>query len=168
MDVKKIENVCLVLQLIDMRRWTLQSCFLIVFTAAGLFAQTQAEYVGGTAPVLESGRAGVIDTGDDRYFAFYSKGGQVRLAYDQINLVEYGQKVDRRLLEAIVISPMFLLARTRKHFLSLGYAGEDGKQQALVFRVNKKSIRAVLVILEARTGLKIQYQDLEARKGGKG
>jgi hypothetical protein len=44
---------------------------------------------------------------------------------------------------------------------------EEGKQQALVFRVDKADIRATLVSLEARTGLKIQYQDPEARKGGK-
>jgi len=136
--------------------------------ALSLAAQTKAEYVGGTEPGLESGRSGVIETDDDRYFAFYAKGVQVRLAYDRLNLVEYGQKVDRRLIEAIIISPMFLLAKTRKHYLSLGYTDDDGKQQALVFRVNKNGIRAVLVILEARTGLKVQYQDPEARKAGKG
>ena len=48
---------------------------------------------------------------DSRYFAFYTKGTQVRVPYDRINLLEYGQKVDRRLLMAVVISPMFLLAR---------------------------------------------------------
>lgn len=119
-------------------------------------------------PGHQCGREGVIDTGDSQYFAFYGKTGRVRLAYDRINLLEYGQKVDRRLIEAIVISPMFLLAKKRKHYLSLGYTDDEGKQQALVFRVNKNGIRATLVILEARTGLKIQYQDLEARKAGKG
>jgi hypothetical protein len=92
----------------------------------------------------------------------------VRVAYDHINLLEYGQKVDRRLIEAIVISPMFLLAKTRKHFLSLGYTDANGAQQALVFRVSKNGIRAALVILETRTGLRVQYQDPEARKAGKG
>ncbi len=143
-------------------------CVPMLLIAAGLYGQTRAEYVGGTEPSLAGGRGGVIDTGDRQYFAFYAKGGQVRVAYDRINLLEYGQKVDRRLIEAIVISPMFLLAKTRKHFLSLGYTDADGTQQALVFRVNKNGIRAALVILEARTGLRVQYQDPEARKAGKG
>ena len=90
------------------------------------------------------------------------------MGYDRVNLLEYGQKVDRRLLAAAVISPMFLLSKSRKHFLTIGYMDEDGRQQALVFRVDKGSIRSALVSLEARTGLKVQYQDEEARKAGKG
>ena len=76
--------------------------------------------------------------------------------------------MDRRLLMAVVISPMFLLAKSRKHFLTVGYTDEDGRQQAMVFRVDKNGIRAMLVGLEARTGLKVDYQDPQARKAGKG
>ena len=133
-----------------------------------LLAQSRAEYVGGTAGALTSGSGGSIDVSDQRYLGFYTKRGQVRVAYDRVNLLEYGQKVDRRLLAAVVISPMFLLSKSRKHFLTIGYMDEDGKQQALVFRVDKGSIRSALVSLEARTGLKVQYQDEEARKAGKG
>ena len=38
----------------------------------------------------------------------------------------------------------------------------------MVFRVGKNNIRVMLVSLEARTGLKVEYQDEEARKAGKG
>jgi hypothetical protein len=34
--------------------------------------------------------------------------------------------------------------------------------------VDKNGIRPALVSLEARTGLKVQYQDQEARKAGRG
>ena len=88
----------------------------------------------------------------------------MRVAYDRVNLVEYGQQVARRLALALVISPVFLLSKSRKHFLTIGYSGEDGKQQAMVFRVDKNSIRPTLAALEARTGLKVQYQDEQARK----
>ena len=131
-------------------------------------AQSKAEYVGGTASQVTVGSEGSIHVEDEHYFAFYSKHSQVRVGYDQINLIEYGQQVGRRLGYAIVISPIFLLSKTRKHFLTVGYLGEDGKQQALVFRVDKNDIRATLVSLEARTGLRIEYQDPEARKAGKG
>jgi hypothetical protein len=142
--------------------------FFILGCAWCASAQSRAEYVGGTAARLESGSAGSLDVGDQHYFAFYTKRGQVRIAYDHIDLLEYGQKVDRRLLMAVVISPMFLLSKSRKHFLTLGYQDEAGNHQALVFRVDKNDIRATLVSLEARTGLKIQYQDEEARKAGRG
>jgi hypothetical protein len=37
-----------------------------------------------------------------------------------------------------------------------------------VFRVDKGDIRSVLASLEARTGRRVEYQDQEARKAGKG
>ena len=127
-------------------------------------AQTSVEYVGGTAAQLAAGAHGSIALADDRYLAVYAGKAQMRVAYDRVNLVEYGQQVDRRLALALVISPVFLLSKSRKHFLTIGYSGEDGKQQAMVFRVDKNGIRPTLVALEARTGLKVQYQDEQARK----
>ena len=141
---------------------------LALTVAMAADAQSRAEYVGGTAAQIQSGEPGSIDVRDRQYLAFYTKKGQVRIRYDKIDGLEYGQRVDRRLLMAVVISPMFLLSKRRKHFLSIGYTDEDGIHQALVFRVDKNDIRATLVSLEARTGLRIQYQDEEARKAGKG
>ena len=133
-----------------------------------LEAHTHAEYVGGTASNLDSGNTGSIELGDDHYLAFYCKQAQVRVRYDRVNLIEYGQKVDRRLAMAVIISPVFLLSKKRQHFLTVGYTDDGGSQQALVFRVDKNGIRPTLVSLEARTGLKVQYQDEEARKAGRG
>ncbi len=133
-----------------------------------LIAQALVEYAGGTSPQFAAGAQGRIELTDDQYFAFYSKKAQLRVPYDRINLLEYGQQVSRRLAMAAIVSPLFLLTKSRKHFLTVGYAGEDGKQQAMVFRVDKNKIRVLLVSLEARTGLKVEYQDEEARKAGKG
>jgi len=141
---------------------------LIAALASAAVAQNRAEYVGGTATKLESGASGSLDTSDPHYFAFYAKKTNLRVPYDRVDLLEYGQKVDRRLLMAAVISPMFLLSKSRKHYLTVGYVDEDGNHQALVFRVDKNGIRPALVSLEARTGLRIQYQDEEARKAGRG
>ncbi len=136
--------------------------------AATLHAQSRAEYVGGTVAGIESGASGSIDVTDAHYLAFYTKKAQVRVPYDHIESLEYGQKVDRRVLLAIAISPVFLLTKKRKHFLTVGYTDADGNHQAMVFRVDKNDIRATLVSLEARTGLRIEYQDDEARKAGHG
>ncbi|HEY2842909.1 MAG TPA: hypothetical protein VGJ09_04635 [Bryobacteraceae bacterium] len=135
-----------------------------MLATAGLQAQTSAEYIGGTAPQLRAGTQGAMVLADERYLAFYAGKIQVRVAYDRINLIEYGQQVDRRLALALVISPVFLLSKARKHFLTLGYSAEDGRQQAMIFRVDKNSIRSMLSILEARTGQKVQYQDEQARR----
>src|ERR1041384_3683390 len=97
-------------------------------------AQTSVEYVGGTTPQIKAGTQGSIALDDERYLAFYAGKTQLRMAYERVNLIEYGQQVDRRLALALVISPVFLLSKSRKHFLSIGYSGDDGKQQAMVFR----------------------------------
>jgi hypothetical protein len=60
------------------------------------------------------------------------------------------------------------LSKKRQHFLTIGYTDDLGRQQALVFKVDKAHIRAVLVSLEAKTGRRVQFQDPEARKAGKG
>ena len=127
-----------------------------------------AEYVGGTISQIPEGCSGTIAALDEQYFVFYSKGASWRVPYDKINLLEYGQKVDRRYVAAVLISPLFLLAKKRSHFLTVGYSDEDNRQQAMVFKVGKDDIRMVLVSLEARTGRKVEFQDDDARKGGKG
>lgn len=129
---------------------------------------SRAEYVGGTIAQIPSGCHGSVQVTDSDYFVFYAGKANWRVPYDQINLVEYGQKVDRRYLTAVLISPLFLLSKKRVHFLTVGYTDDDGRQQAMIFRVNKDDIRAMLVSLEARTGRKVEFQDDDARKAGKG
>ncbi len=131
-------------------------------------AGSRAEYIGGTRPDIPENNSGDIGVTDDVYFVFLSKHTQVKIPYERINLLEYGQKVDRRYLAAAVLSPIFLLAKKREHFLTVGFQDDDGRQQAMVFRVDKNDIRMTLVALEARTGQRVQYQDDEARIAGKG
>ena len=145
----------------------MRALLLSILCAGCILAQGHAEYVGGTASRIESGTTGAIDVSDAHYFAFYAKKAQVRVEYTRIETLEYGQKVDRRLVMAVIISPIFLLSKKRQHFLTLGYRDEDGSHQALVFRVDKDRIRATLAALEARTGVRIEFQDEEARKAGK-
>lgn len=127
-----------------------------------------AEYVGGTISQIPEGCGGTVEAVDQQFFVFYSHKASWRVPYSQINLLEYGQKVDRRVMAAVLISPLFLLSKKRSHFLTLGYEDDSGKQQAMIFRVKKDDIRAMLVSLEARTGRRVEYQDDEARKAGKG
>ena len=141
-------------------------CALALALACLVNAQTQVEYIGGTSGLLQAGSTGQVELTDNRYFAFYAHAKQFRIPYARMNLIEYGQQVDRRLALALIISPVFLLSKTRKHYLTLGFTDDSGAQQAIVFRVDKDSIRAALVALEARSGLKVRYQDQEARKAG--
>ncbi len=128
----------------------------------------RAEYVGGTVAVLAGTARGEILTTGQQYFEFRARPATLRIAYEKINLLEYGQKVDRRYALGILVSPVLLLSKKRRHFLTIGYADEEGRQQAVVFQVDKNHVRSVLAGLEARTGRRVEYQDEEARKAGKG
>jgi len=129
---------------------------------------SRAEYIGGTVAGLPSKSEGNINMTDEEGFLFRAKQASVRIPYDRINTLEYGQRVSRRYAAAILISPLLLLAKKRKHFLTVGYTDELGHQQAAVFEVRKTAVRSVLVSLEAKTGRKVEFQDEEARKAGKG
>src|ERR1700758_2778873 len=134
----------------------------LLFACCSLLAGgngSRAEYAGGTISQIPRGCSGSIQAGDEQYLVFYSHKASWRIPYDRINLIEYGQKVDRRYVAAVLVSPLFLLAKKRQHFLTVGYSDEETRQQAMIFKVNKGDIRAMLVSLEARTGRKVEFQD---------
>jgi hypothetical protein len=137
---------------------------VVTLGAAG--SGSRAEYVGGTLAEFENSGAGRLRVTGQHGFVFQTKRVEIEVPYQRVNLLEYGQQASRRYALAIVISPMLLLTKKRAHFLTIGFTDDDGKQQAMVFRVDKNSIRALLVSLEAKTGRRVEYQDAEARKAG--
>lgn len=141
---------------------------LLLLLGVHAWAAARAEYLGGTLASMEEGTGGGIDTTDDACFIFSNRHAAIRIPWNRINLIEYGQRVNRRYAMAVLISPILLLAKKRTHFLTVGFADDSGKEQAMIFRVEKNAIRRVLVSLEARTGRKVEFQDEEARKAGKG
>ena len=129
----------------------------------------RAQVVGGTLVGLRVKTSVRLDlTDNNALLLWFSKNEEVRIPYGKVNTLEYGQNVSRRYAAAVLISPMLLLSKSHKHFVTLGYLDADGKQQAVVLRVEKGDIRAVLTGLEARTGRRVEFQDDEARKAGKG
>lgn len=144
--------------------------FLWAVAALGADPGMPAHVVGGTVPSLESRTDGRIHLTANDVFLFEVKAAEktLRIPYDRIHTLEYGQRVSRRYAESVLISPVFLLSKSRKHFVTIGYIDEAGHHQALVFEVGKQTVRAVLAGLEAKTGRKTEFQDDEARRSGKG
>jgi len=131
-------------------------------------AGVKAEYIGGTVAGIAARSAARLDLTDEEVLRFRCGASDLAIDYHKINTIEYGQTVSRRYAEAILISPLLLFAKSRKHFVTIGYVDRAGNQQALVFQVGKGDIRSVLASLEARTGRRVEFQDAEARKAGKG
>ena len=124
----------------------------------------RAQIVGGTVNGLSASANGKVRTTDPDAFVFVTSATTLRIPYSRINLVEYGQDVSRRVVLAWVVSPIFLLSKAHKHFITVGYTDDEGKQQALVLKVDKGLVRSALATLEARTGRAVTYQDENARK----
>jgi len=106
-----------------------------------------------------------VDMTSDREMLFVTHLLTLHVSYDQVTTLEYGQHVGQRFVEAVLISPLFLLSKSRKHFLSVFYIDPNGRQQALVMQVDKSDVRAMLPELEAKTGRRVEYTDDEARRG---
>lgn len=158
--------------------------FVVNATALAGLGSKKAAYQGGTTkdkdfPGAKEGVEGTLNTGDEKELKFDYELNKAKktytIPYNQVIDVEYGQKAGRRVgaavATAILISPagLFLLfSKKRKHFVTIGYKGEDGKDQVAVFELGKDIVRTTLAVLEARSGKKIQYQDEEAKKSSKG
>ncbi len=144
-------------------------CTLLFLAMTGA-AETagRVEYVGGTLEALKSGSDGSLLTADLQVLTVQIGKRETAVPYSRINLVEYGQNSSRRIVMAVVVSPLFLLSKSRRHYLTIGFRDAEDRQQAMVLRVDKKKVRALLASLEARTGLRVMYQDDEARKSGRG
>jgi hypothetical protein len=125
-------------------------------------------YVGGTVAGVPSHSSAEIDVRDQNALSLQLHDKAISVAWADVSNIEYGLHVDRRYLMAILISPLFLIAKKKSHFLTIGYLDSERQQQAVVFEVSKGDIRELLVSLEARTGRRVEYQDDEARKAGKG
>lgn len=151
MAVALIVAASLIITLLPLHAWT---------------GSAKATYVGGSIPGLPDSAKGSFITTDDEVLVFESKSVEVAIPWHRVNMLEYGQRAGRRIGLAIAVSPLFLMSKTRKHFLTLSFEDERDRQQALVFQLDKNHVRSVLVTLEARTGLRVEFQDPEARFGG--
>ena len=121
-------------------------------------------YVGGTSTEIPDHTEGRFDLSSAKEATFNSKKGGFQLTYANITSLEYGQKAGRRLGVALVVNPLFLFSKKRKHYLTIGFTSADGQAQGVVLEVGKKHIREVITALETRSGKEVEYESEEARK----
>jgi hypothetical protein len=126
------------------------------------------QYVGGTVGQIPRGAEGALSLDDKTELVFsYGKGQAYKVPYDQINTLEFGQKVGRRvgLTLALGITVLglaalpILLSKKKQHFLSIGFTEADGTNGAIVLELSKGNAATVLTTLEARTGKKVESAD---------
>jgi hypothetical protein len=144
----------------------LVSGLLLIQSAPAREPGFQTELIGSTVSAISAKSSAHLDLTEMGALVLRSGKEEVRIPYVKVNTLEYGQNVNRRYVAAVLVSPVFLLSKSRKHFVTVGYTDAEEKQQALVFRVGKGDVRPLLASLEARTGRRVEYQDNDARKRG--
>jgi hypothetical protein len=144
------------------------ACLLLAIThqplALAAVRGDDVKYVGGTIASLPQGVEGELNATDGNVLRFTSRKGTFEIPYESVTSIEYGQKAGRRIGVAIMVSPIALLSKKRKHYLSIGYRDANDVSQGVVLELPKKMPRLVITVLEARTGVKCDYESEEARK----
>jgi len=154
--------------------------FSLSFGAIGVSASSdESSYYGGTVAAFKDAKKevkGRLVTTDEMALQFiYQNNQMVSIPYANFIDIEYGQKSGRRVGAAvattILLGPIGLLAlmsKKQKHFVTIGFKDELGKEQVAVFKINKDMVRTFLPILEARSGKKVEYQSKSAEKKATG
>src|SRR6516164_89832 len=137
---------------------TLCILFLLDPMAFAGLGNHSAMYVGGTVSGASEHAEGHFILGDTSA-AFESKSVSFTIPYASVDSLEYGEKAGRRVGLSIAISPLFLLSKKRRHYLTVGYLDDQHKQQAAVLELGKDIIFPTLHTLETKTGKKVEYQD---------
>jgi hypothetical protein len=163
--MSKIVSVCL-------------TVLLLLPSTALAVGSKKAAYVGGTVAEFKDAKKeveGTLITTDEKELRFvYNKDQVVAIPYERFLDMEYGKKSGRRVGAAvattILLGPVGLLtlfSKKQKHYLTIGYADEAGKEQVVVFELGKDIFRTTLAVLEARSGKKVEYQDKKGDKSAK-
>ena len=121
-------------------------------------------YVGGTIGGLPEGTIGNLDAKNEKTLVFESAKGKFEIPYENITSLEYGQKAGRRLGVALTITIWALLSKKRKHFLTIGFTDANDKPQGVVLEIPKGTAKSTIIVLEMRSGKKVEYESEEARK----
>jgi len=124
-----------------------------------------ARYVGGTLSVFKDAVNGTWDMAESEVvFAAEKGGGKVSIPYAKIETIEYGQKAGRRVGVALVVNPLFLFYKKRKHFVSISFLDAEGKKQGAVFELAKGIVKESVTTLETKSGKKVEFESDDAKK----
>lgn len=138
---------------------------VLATTAVYAVDSKKGQYVGGTIAALQEKAEAKFDSSSETELVFDAgQKGRVAIPYAGVKELEYGQKAGRRVATAILLSPLALFSKGRKHFFTITYTDGAGKEQVGVFELGKEIFRPLIKIVEVRSGKEITLQDNEACK----
>lgn len=150
-----------------MIRWSCSLVVLFVCIATSSQAAVRGDevrYVGGSITTVPENTEGRLDTSGRAEAKFTAKKGSFQIPYEKITRLEYGQKAGRRVGVAVAVSPVALLSKKRKHYLTVSFADEQGANQGVVLEIGKGKVRAITALLQTRSGKNVEFESEDARK----
>jgi hypothetical protein len=88
---------------------------------------------------------------------FVTKGKtEVEIPYGSITSLLYERAATPRYSAAVLVSPLFLFSKSKKHFLTIQYKDAEGQGQFALIRFDKKNWQAAVAAAEAQTGIKVE------------
>jgi hypothetical protein len=96
-----------------------------------------------------------------RYVDFLQDSGSPALSikFDDIKSMTYEKASKPRMAEAVLISPLFLLSNSKKHYLTFEYTDDSGQGKYAIIHLDKKNAREAVACAEAQTGKKVEQID---------
>jgi hypothetical protein len=149
----------------------LACCLASATPLTGAVEGKRAMYIGGTVASIPEKQQGTLDTSGASEFVFTWDKGKWNVPFANINKLVYREKVGRHVgatiatTAAVGVSGLFvLLAKKKKHYLSLEWKDEPGQVQVAAFELSKDAFENVIANLEEKTGLHLQVEVQEAPK----
>lgn len=93
-----------------------------------------------------------IDVDDEALVISGKRVGPMRLEFSRITSIEYERSTHPRWKTAIFVSPLFLLSKSKHHWLNI--QAEDGK--FAILRLDKKEQQLIRALVESRWGREIK------------
>jgi hypothetical protein len=96
-----------------------------------------------------------------RYVDFLQDSGSPALSikFDDIKSMTYEKASKPRMAEAVLISPLFLLSNSKKHYLTFEYTDDSGQGKYAIIHLDKKNAREAVACAEAQTGKNVEQVD---------
>jgi len=121
-----------------------------------------AEYFAATPAGQKKAEAGVRGTlvfdPSSKKVEFLNPQGTPAFSinYDAIRAIQYERTGHPRYVAAVLISPVFLLTRSTKHYLTIEYIDQSGGVQSVIVRLNKKNAREAVATATAQTSRSVE------------
>jgi hypothetical protein len=144
-------------------------CLTSATPMTGAVEGKRAMYVGGTVASIPEKQQGSLETSGSSGFVFTWEKGKWIVPFANISKMVYREKVGRHVGAAVattvavgVSGLLILMAKKKKHYLSLEWKDESGQAQVAVFELSKDAFENVIADLEEKTGLQLQVEVQEA------